>query len=325
MTQIHFGCDYNLYSIIYKPLIPRTIHEILLSILDSGEHLASNNDSYLIITICEEGCTCAPSTSFCFSCKNDLYKLEINTTKCVDECKDRYPYFVLSPKQCFFTCKEHPTNTKNYNHKCVSTCPLHTSDINGDCLDSSLFISSTTPFVSTTQSKEVINNTLDTNLLSYLKVGKSIKGSDFILQIYSTDKPLEDNNETSTLLFPECEAILRFIYFIDSSSPLIISKFDLTNDNGTLYTNKMNFRVFDSNRNELNMSYCQNTSITVSYKLNETGNLSLSEGKKYAINDSIDIYNPKDDFFNDVCYAYSQNGNDIALGDRRDSIYPQFK
>ena len=47
----------------------------------------------------------------------------------------------------------------------------------------------------------------------------------------------------------------------------------------------------------------------------------LNEGIKYKSEKDIDIFNPKDEFFNDICYSFSQDGNDITIKDRRDLIY----
>ena len=39
-------------------------------------------------------------------------------------------------------------------------------------------------------------------------------------------------------------------------------------------------------------------------------------------NKGIDVFNPEDDFFNDICHQYDNSeGKDIILNDRRTEIY----
>ena len=38
----------------------------------------------------------------------------------------------------------------------------------------------------------------------------------------------------------------------------------------------------------------------------------------------VDIFNINDKFFNDVCYPYSEDGNDLILEDRIKEIYQNF-
>ena len=58
-------------------------------------------------------------------------------------------------------------------------------------------------------------------------------------------------------------------------------------------------------------------------KIKENTTLDINELLEYG-KKNIDILNAKDDFFNDICYPYSENGDDIIIGDRRKDIYKNF-
>ena len=38
----------------------------------------------------------------------------------------------------------------------------------------------------------------------------------------------------------------------------------------------------------------------------------------------VNVLDPKDSFFNEICYPYSQSGDDLILEDRREDIYQNF-
>ena len=120
----------------------------------------------------------------------------------------------------------------------------------------------------------------------------------------------------------QCEKILRSNYSLNEDDELIISKYDLNNNESqiTVDTNEVEFTIYDMNGRELNKSLCNNTDITISYPINKRSGIKYTFGYEMK-NDSIDVFNPEDEFFNDFCYSYSLDGKDITLDDRRESIY----
>ena len=74
---------------------------------------------------------------------------------------------------------------------------------------------------------------------------------------------------------------------------------------------QIEYEVFFPLNNEkieiLNLSYCNNSDIELSIPI--------------TINETIDIYNPKSDYYNDICSKVTSESNtDIPLGDRRDEF-----
>ena len=73
----------------------------------------------------------------------------------------------------------------------------------------------------------------------------------------------------------------------------------------------------------MDLSYCKNVKITIQNKIQSPLDL---EKFKYFKNKGIDIFQLEDDFFNDVCYPYSDENSDsdMILKDRVSDIYQNY-
>ena len=56
----------------------------------------------------------------------------------------------------------------------------------------------------------------------------------------------------------------------------------------------------------MDLSLCDNIEIPIKYKIKNTSILKLNEAS-YFKNMGIDFFNLEDEFFNDICYPYSDN------------------
>ena len=56
----------------------------------------------------------------------------------------------------------------------------------------------------------------------------------------------------------------------------------------------------------MDLSLCDNIEIPIEYKIKNTSILKLNEAS-YFKNMGIDFFNLEDEFFNDICYPYSDN------------------
>jgi len=55
--------------------------------------------------------------------------------------------------------------------------------------------------------------------------------------------------------------------------------------------------------------------------IGDTDKIDLNSAKIFS-DQGIDVFNPADDFFNDICYPYdNSNKKDIIINDRRNDIY----
>ena len=102
------------------------------------------------------------------------------------------------------------------------------------------------------------------------------------------------------------------------NSSLIILKVDIKNSNSM--TNTLKYSVFSMAGKELDLKYCDGSTVKVEYPLanTESVNITYASEMNYL---GIDIFNVNDTFFNQICEPFSENGNDIIIKDRRDDIY----
>ena len=129
--------------------------------------------------------------------------------------------------------------------------------------------------------------------------------NDLIYQITTTEN--QKSNEytnISTINLGECEKTLRDIYKIKDDLSLIILKVDYYMDG--LLIPVIGYEVYHpENKSQLDLNYCKDDTI----KLNIP--VSINEEKEYK-------HDPKSDYYNDECSAYTtDNGTDILLNDRQ--------
>ena len=137
-------------------------------------------------------------------------------------------------------------------------------------------------------------------------------------------------NSLSIVNFTNCENILRKVYHIPDSESLLFYKIDYNSEidskvnNKTDGSNSISYNVFDKSGNQLNLTYCQNTTIKINVPVSGIGNSSAVNTSMFSEynNSGIDIYDKNNTFYNDICDVYSSNGTDLTLNDRRSSIYP---
>ena len=90
-----------------------------------------------------------------------------------------------------------------------------------------------------------------------------------------------------------------------------------------MLTDSIQYKAYDPNDNPMDLSVCKNINIKIHYVLNENESLNMTKLSLFK-NMGIDIFNPKDDFFTDICFPYSDNSSssDMILKDRVKDIYP---
>ena len=120
---------------------------------------------------------------------------------------------------------------------------------------------------------------------------------------------MNENLNSTTINLGECEKELRNIYNISNESNLYLLKID-TKQEGKNYP-LIEYEVFYPLDNEkvalLNLSFCNGMNIELSIPI--------------ILNDTIDKYNPKSKYYNDICSkATSESNTDILLKDRRNEF-----
>ena len=167
----------------------------------------------------------------------------------------------------------------------------------------------------------IVNNLEE--LLENIEIGKVYKlpGENYEIKI----KPLNYTEEknTTTVDLKECGEILKKEYKLPANALLTILQIEIDKKNEQSLTNQVEYAVFDEEKRKLDLSYCKNVSIIVYHEIKNNSLLDTNLLKYYS-EKGVDILNLEDDFFNDLCYPYSENGTDLILDDRINDIYQNY-
>ena len=125
------------------------------------------------------------------------------------------------------------------------------------------------------------------------------------------------------ILGDECKNKLMTEYSITDENNIIIDKKIIKRENAT--SHQLEYRIYKKNGNTkeiIDTSICENMNVTLITPLN-TSYIGLDMEKiKSTYKKGFDIFNPKDEFFNDICIKYSDdNGADVPIIIRRQEYY----
>ena len=147
------------------------------------------------------------------------------------------------------------------------------------------------------------------------------QNNELSILIYPTDSKLLTNK--THINFMDCESLLKFHHNLSNDSIITFFQMEISNKNDHSLTNQVEYQVFDEQKNQLDLSVCNNSKINIFYGIKNNSNLDVTLINSFKDN-GINIFNISDDFFNDVCYPYTDNGKDIILEDRIKDIYQNF-
>ena len=132
----------------------------------------------------------------------------------------------------------------------------------------------------------------------------------------------EFDTDNSFINFLDCENTLRKANNLLPSDNLTEVLIEIVKNDDKSLTNQIEYAVFFGNK-QLELSVCENNKIEVNYDISNSTLINfemISEFSKLG----IDILNIKDDFFNDICFPYSDKNSDMILKDRISDIYQNF-
>ena len=215
----------------------------------------------------------------------------------------------------------------------ITSPPAKTTLIIPQTIKSSLIVSSITEYnnddeipiiqkVSSQKKEEIINN-LDDFMTNYTDGNiYEIFGSDYKIKI----SPINTNkysNISSYIDFLNCENILREKNTLSPSSILTVYQIEIDNSDDQSLVNKIGYAVYDENNVRLDLSVCNEETILINYQIKNASLIDLDKLNYYS-EIGIDIFNSTGDFFNDICYPYSENNSDVILQDRIEDIYENY-
>jgi len=164
---------------------------------------------------------------------------------------------------------------------------------------------------------ELINNMIN-NLFYKLNIsdidnGNDEKTEEKNISIIMTSTKNQKNNENENMItmnLGKCEDILKNEYNISKNDPLYILQ--IISEVEGMKIPKIEYDVYYpfyyNNLTKLDLSLCKEVKIQISIPV--------------KIKDSIDKYNPKSGYYNDICYkTTSESGTDISLKDRRNEFF----
>ena len=145
-----------------------------------------------------------------------------------------------------------------------------------------------------------------------------VKGEDYSIEVVSISSPKEEQKGISTISLGDCEGILKKHYGLPDNENLVISKVDEFTTASV--TPSVKYTIYDSNKNKLDYSVCDK--ISVSYPILDTVSINYEKAESMA-SSGIDIYNKENEFFNNICFPYQVEGQDITIKDRIKDIYTE--
>ena len=152
--------------------------------------------------------------------------------------------------------------------------------------------------------QNMINNLFNKLNISDIDEGKDEKTGDKNISVIITSTKNQKKNENEnaiTIDLGKCENILKEEYNISTNEPLYILEI-ISREEG-MKIPKIDYEIyypFYNNITKLDLNLCKGTKIEISIPV--------------KINDTLDKYNPKSGYYNDVCYkTTSESGTDISL------------
>ena len=177
--------------------------------------------------------------------------------------------------------------------------------------------------------EELVKNM--SKLMEKIEIGKiyEIKGENYNIKISPANETSLHSSLSSSLTyinFDKCESELRAHYRIDKSKYITLLQLEISNTNPHILINKVEYQAYDDNKNLLNLALCENLNdnVTIVYGIKKSLSINTTLISSFKNDKNIDLFNITESFFTDLCYAYSEEGNDITLDDRITYFYQNY-
>ena len=251
--------------------------------------------------------------------KSKRKKSIINSNLCVDNCSSISYYEYNS--QCYLNCPEgtNPSEKDLYlcetNNKNVEKENVISTNINDDNIYEKIEDKYILNYFKIYQDyanyiinkikkgnfdyiiSDIINNSKSYYFINY-------KNIQFQITTLNNQKKIIYSNLSKVIIEEECENILRDHYAINQNETIIIFKYNYLIEG--LKIPLIGYKLFHPvTKIELDLNYCTKKNIGLSIPV------LIDEEKEYK-------YNPKSDYYNDICKNYKNNNNyDITISDRK--------
>lgn len=237
---------------------------------------------------CVESCS---ASSSCELCKTTNLYLE--NGKCIEECSKGYK----------------KNDTKN-------TCDLIAQKEDNGC--SSSFVNEASTTVSnkdiTSELNKEINNYIDIDDNSNVRI---IQTPTVSYLIYRNERCGYELSQKYNFLYSnltECVNKLKTNNIIGANENIIIGQVQITRESES--TNQAGYYIAREDGTKIDLDMCSNINIQISYPLKAEEIAALARSSLFS-SKGIDLNNPNDSFFNDICFPFDDNGKDVTLKERR--------
>ena len=171
---------------------------------------------------------------------------------------------------------------------------------------------------------------LNKNINEYIKsssinkdcINKRIS-SKYNILIRPTKKEATDVTDIN---FLECESFLKAYNYTRNDSELFLFLIEIINPNNITLSNKIEYKLFDEEYNEVDFTYCEMLNLSVNYSLkkpvplNETEIKLISSYRHFGVN----IFDIDGVFYHDFCQVYADFEYDVIIEDRLKYLYQPY-
>ena len=140
----------------------------------------------------------------------------------------------------------------------------------------------------------------------------------------SLNKLNEYNKKSNVNIdFTECEKKLRET--LPPDIILRIAQINIPPTKDKILNEQAEYRIYDQNNKEIDLSICSNISIIVENKIINSSKLNMYKILELK-NSGVDLFNINDEFFHDICIPYSDNetNSDMILSDKINDLFQNF-
>jgi len=128
------------------------------------------------------------------------------------------------------------------------------------------------------------------------------------------------NAGVTDLDFDNCESYLQFYYNYTSFIHFILEIADNVEES---INNKVEYKLFDENKSEVNLSICKDFYGRVKYSIRKDIDIDIDEIMEY-MNAKANLFNKTDEFFTELCKVYHELDYDVILEDRIKDLYKNY-
>ena len=145
-----------------------------------------------------------------------------------------------------------------------------------------------------------------------------ISGAGYTVLIKDIDEYIEDS--TVNIDFAKCEQKLKAS--LPENTKLRMLQLNLEKEGEGSFIDQVEYRIYDEHGNLIDLTPCNDIEINIEYEITDLSKLDLDLISKFK-DLGVDVFNIKDEFFNDICRPYSddESNSDMILSDRVSDIY----